>query len=1072
MSTFQASHEFDVIIVGAGPAGATTACYLARDSHHLGRPLSVALLDRARFPRDKYCGDAWCAPALDILEDLGILQPLMAEGLYQDTTSGGFVSPSGENYMTCEGGEATVSGENRTFAIKRMICDERIARRAAEVGANLIEEAGVDAAVLGADGRWQVRCTDGRIFHCRMLIAADGAASRLARSLGVVPDAPAAAAARQYVKGGTHNFKAGGVLLFPEYILPGYVALFRHYNDDIDLGAYIIPGGAARVEDAARIYEDKIYNDPFIQRVLGPRVEFLEPVRTASLRMGGVARSTARQFLAVGDAAGQTDPLTGEGIHTAMIGGRLAARRVLEMFAENRFDEEATAVYHQRWMAAFGKDFSSSALSARMSYRFPFFLDAAATLAERTGGRFMDEFGAIMTGVKPKSTYARPDIAFPLALEVGKHLFRQKILRQPAGETAYRQRAEENSPRKGSFSAVCLRDTGISARSVQESRKNAQHPNPVEELFQFASNAADARPLLILYGSEYGFSRQSALRLAEELAAQSVEELPVSPRVLDLAAHRLIDWSQEDMVFFLCATAGDGDFPENAQTFVEWLDEGAHLKGCAFAVLACGDSSYPHFCRAGHALHTRLGNAGARPLLPTHEIDQENEDQLIAWFDAVAACLTDAPTRADTGPAGDYLLAAARAHYAHDAGQEDRLISRRHPCQAHLLSRTRLTQTNEEEQETLSLELDLYPEDETRRMDWHPGDALGVWPRNDPQLITRLLGLMKQDASTPVSIAGESLTLREALLRRLDIKPLSRARVEAFAGHIDDASEQAAWKKKIGAHQGDAHLAAQDYAQGRELIDLLEDFPKTAATLTAEDWSKLLPPLQPRYYSIASSPLTNPEQLTLCVSRVRYETQGRPRTGLASNHLAAGLDTGEALEVFLQPNRKFRPVPLNAPVGSVMIGPGTGVAPFRAFMQHWAHQAATQGKTLAEIWPNGDVPLLFFGCRHPDKDFLYREEWETLAAASELRLFTAFSRQQAGKVYVQHRLHEQAALIWQRLERGAQVFLCGDATHMAHDVETALLEIIASEGQKPPAAARAYLDALAHAGRYNKDVWA
>lgn len=300
--------QFDVIVVGAGPAGATTAYYLVQESRRQGRPLKVALLEKARFPRDKYCGDAWCAPALDILEDMGVLQRIIADGLYQDTTSGGFVSPSGENYMTSEGGEAQVITENRTFAIKRMICDERIARRAAEAGAALIEEANVAGAELGADGLWRVRCADERELRCRMLIAADGATSKLARALGVVEDAPTAAAARQYVKGGTHNFKAGGVLLFPEYVLPGYVALFRHYNDDIDLGAYIIPGGAAKVEDAARIYEDKILNDPFIQRVLGPRVEFLEPVRTASLRMGGVERSTTKQFMAVGDAAGQTDP--------------------------------------------------------------------------------------------------------------------------------------------------------------------------------------------------------------------------------------------------------------------------------------------------------------------------------------------------------------------------------------------------------------------------------------------------------------------------------------------------------------------------------------------------------------------------------------------------------------------------------------------------------------------------------------------------------------------------------------------------------------------------------------------
>ncbi|MBP9713075.1 MAG: flavodoxin domain-containing protein [Sterolibacterium sp.] len=1070
----QLHQEFDIIVVGAGPAGATTAYYLAHASRQQGRPLSVGLLDKARFPRDKYCGDAWCAPALEILEDMGVLQEIIAEGLFMDTTSGGFVSPSGENYMTREGGDATVSRENRTFAIKRIICDERIARRAVEVGATLIEDANVSSAHLDADGIWQVRCADERAFCGKMLIAADGATSKLARMLGVVSDAPSAAAARQYVKGGTHNFKAGGVLLFPEYVLPGYVALFRHYNDDIDLGAYIIPGGAARVEDAARIYEDRIYNDPFIQRVLGPKVEFLEPVRTASLRMGGVARSTMRQFMAVGDAAGQTDPLTGEGIHTAMMGGRLAAHRVLEMFAANAgpaaFDEAATAVYHQRWMAAFGKDFASSALSARMSYRFPFFLDAAASLAERVGDRFMNEFGAIMTGVKPKSTYARPDIALPLSWEVGKQFFRQKLLRQPAGEAAYRQRAEENPTRSSSFSAVCLRDPQISARSVAAALAQKTRVNPAEELFQFASDAPAARPLLILYGSEYGYSKSTALRLAEELAAVTVDDAPISPRVLDLAAHALIDWSREPLIFIICATAGDGEFPEHARSFVAWLEAGAALEQTAYALLACGDSSYPNFCRAGHQLHALLAQAGARALQPAAEVDQEDEDQLASWFDTVHTLLEHAPTLATQTMTGDYLPDAARYYYA--SHEENSGISRKHPCRARIVTRTLLTQNSTDEaQETVSLELDLHHFPDPRRMEWQPGDALGVLAHNPPTQVAQLLERMNLAGDTSITIGEETLRFEDALRSRLDLKSLHRARIEKFVTHINDATECAHWEKIVAEHE-DADEAARAYAQGRELIDLLDDFPQTTRQLALADWLKLLPPIQPRFYSIASSPLIHAGQITLCVSRVRYTTHGKAREGLASNYLAAHLDIGSECDVFLQPNKTFRPISLDAPVGCVMIGPGTGVAPFRGFIQHMTQQARAANSTLAEIWPQGDVPLLFFGCRHPDQDFLYQTEWQALDTNGEIRLITAYSRHQAEKVYVQHRLRDEAALIWQRLERGAAFFICGDATHMAADVEQALLEIIASQCPCSPSAARTYLEQVARAGRYHKDVWA
>jgi geranylgeranyl reductase family protein len=344
---------YDVIVVGAGPAGATTAYYLMQGRGALargggaGEAPRVALLEKAHFPRDKVCGDAWCAPALDILEDMGVLQKLEAEGLVRDTRAGGFVSPSGECFVST-GAEAGAPG-TRVYAIKRIICDERIAHAARDGGAELIEGAAVRDAALEDDGLWTLRCGDGRVFRGKMLVAADGAPSKLARKLGVVTASPTGFAARQYVKGGTHNFRADGVLFYPSYILPGYVALFRHYNDDIDLGSYVIPGGAARGKDLQRIYQERVRHDPLIRRVLGPRAEYLEPLRIAPLRLGGVEKSYARQFMAVGDAAGQTDPLTGEGIHTAMIAGRIAARTLHELLARGDLSERACAAYHEGW---------------------------------------------------------------------------------------------------------------------------------------------------------------------------------------------------------------------------------------------------------------------------------------------------------------------------------------------------------------------------------------------------------------------------------------------------------------------------------------------------------------------------------------------------------------------------------------------------------------------------------------------------------------------------------------------------------------------------------------------------
>ncbi len=442
---------YDVIVVGAGPAGATTAWYLARPG--AGRPAPrVALLEKARFPRDKVCGDAWCAPALEILEEMGVLQALEVDGLARETRSGGFVSPSGESFVGA--GEGQTAPGTRVFAIKRSVCDERIARAAAGAGAALFESAAVATAELASDGLWHVGCSDGRRFRGRILVAADGATSRIARRLGLVTTAPTGFAARQYVRGGTHNFRADGVLFYPHYILPGYVALFRHFDDVIDVGSYVIPGGAASGKDLPRLYEERIRQDPLIRAALGPKAEAAEPLRIAPLRLGGVARSYARQLLLVGDAAGQTDPLTGEGIHTGMQAGRLAAQTIHEMLASGDLSERACAAYQRRWMAAFGREFPASAMAARVTRRMPLLLDAANVVAQRKGDAFMERFGAAMTGVAPKSAFLAPSVAGPLAAEIVRQWWRRRAA--PAGGWAHGLVAGAERPT--SFRNACLRE--------------------------------------------------------------------------------------------------------------------------------------------------------------------------------------------------------------------------------------------------------------------------------------------------------------------------------------------------------------------------------------------------------------------------------------------------------------------------------------------------------------------------------------------------------------------------------------------------------------------------------------
>ncbi|MGB5809049.1 MAG: NAD(P)/FAD-dependent oxidoreductase [Polyangiales bacterium] len=435
-----AATPYDVVIVGAGPAGATAAYFLARQGKR------VALLEKASFPRDKRCGDAWCEPAIDILEEMGVMPRLLAEGAVQWVHAGGLVSPSGLSFVSTDQGAR--DGAPRVAAIRRMVCDAEIARVAEEAGAHLIERAAVSDVQLGAND-WTVQCKDGRVFLGRVLIAADGAKSKIARSLDVVTRGANSAASRQYIKGGTHDFTSHGVLLYPPYVLPGYVALFRHSNGDIDLGCYLLPGGRVPITGLKALLQREVLQDPFVREALGDHAEPLERPGISPLRLGGERCTSGDRLLVVGDAAGQTDPLTGEGIHTAMVAAKLAARVLEEAFAEGDLSARRLAAYHRAWMGAFGRDFPISAAAGRAIQRFPVLLDTAALAAQRRGASFMDNFGAAMTGVKPKSLFLSPRMSLPLGAAMARLLSARP-------EPAYRRGPQAESPHRYSFAANAL----------------------------------------------------------------------------------------------------------------------------------------------------------------------------------------------------------------------------------------------------------------------------------------------------------------------------------------------------------------------------------------------------------------------------------------------------------------------------------------------------------------------------------------------------------------------------------------------------------------------------------------
>uniref|UniRef100_A0A0G4GSL0 FAD-binding domain-containing protein n=1 Tax=Chromera velia CCMP2878 TaxID=1169474 RepID=A0A0G4GSL0_9ALVE len=450
----------DVLIVGGGPAGSTTAFFLSS----LQKGWRVAVLERKHFPREKYCGDAWCHGALEIMDEMGVLEKLKARGdAVLEVRRGGFVSPSG---FECVGGPyGSVSGV-KTAAIKRKVADEALIRRAEEVGASLFEGADVQSASLvkgtGGEGHlWHVSCADGRTFRGRLLIICDGSTSYLAQKLGLVKGESQACCSHQYFRGCRPFMdNADGVMFFSKNLLPGYSALFKHADGSTYLGTYILPGGRA-TSRAIPVIEDQLMNFyPPVAEAFGhgmskkseeslTKMETAETVadteapttaasgslpkrdfarKVAPIRIGGVDKSTAKQTLIVGDAAGMVDPLTGEGIHTAMIAGKMAAAVVASMLEKRDFSEEAAFVFHQKWTRAFGFDFAASSVLARVLFLLPEAVDAMALVGQRKGQEFLDFFGHVMTGVESKSRlFTRLDYGLPIAAETLRQIFKQRV---------------------------------------------------------------------------------------------------------------------------------------------------------------------------------------------------------------------------------------------------------------------------------------------------------------------------------------------------------------------------------------------------------------------------------------------------------------------------------------------------------------------------------------------------------------------------------------------------------------------------------------------------------------------
>lgn len=529
-----------------------------------------------------------------------------------------------------------------------------------------------------------------------------------------------------------------------------------------------------------------------------------------------------------------------------------------------------------------------------------------------------------------------------------------------------------------------------------------------------------AEPLTILFASESGNSEKLAGDVAK-LARKS----GFKPKIVDFFDLDVASLAREKHVVAIAATWGEGEPPARAmRAYGELMGEGApRLDGIDFAVLALGDTSYAEFCAIGKALDARFEALGAKRAYARADLDLDFDEPAADWIKNTVKALTP-PPGADNVVAVDF---AART-----VDEDDEAEPSREPRVVEVVDHVNLN-SSRSDKETIHLALEF----EDGAPAYEPGDSLEIYPENDPALVDEIL------AATGLS--GDE-ALRRALLAERDITTLSATTVERFAKATGHAEAQ----KLIDSGE------AKAWIEGRHLIDLIQSFP---ATVTAEHLATITRPLPPRAYSIASSRKEVGDEVHLVIAAVRYETHGRARSGVTSTHVADRVKNGAKLRVKLKPNRHFR-LPQDPATDIIMVGPGTGVAPFRAFVQE-RRAVEAPGRS----W-------LFFGDRHFTHDFLYQLEWQdALEDGSLTKIDVAFSRDQPQKIYVQDRIDHHARELVEWLDGGASFYVCGDANRMAKDVRNAVVRAYATVKSLGEAEAEAAVAALERAHRYQQDVY-
>lgn len=565
---------------------------------------------------------------------------------------------------------------------------------------------------------------------------------------------------------------------------------------------------------------------------------------------------------------------------------------------------------------------------------------------------------------------------------------------------------------------------------VTKSSTTVQSPELLpNEMDSESSSASSAKVITIVSASQTGNARRVAKDLCHDL-----ERLGLAFNHVHAADYKFKKITQDEVLIIVTSTQGEGEPPEEALPFYNYLlsKKAPTLSQLHYAVLGLGDSSYVHFCQAGKQFDERLAQLGAKRLIERVDVDTDYQAVSTVWRQNIIdrlSKLNDDGTKVNINNHSTIIV-------------ENSLYTRENPFLALVNVNQKIT-ANHSDRDIRHIELDLSDSGITYQV----GDTLGVWYENSTTLIDEILSITKLSNDDKVELNGEFYSLKQALIEKVELTQNTPIIIKKYAELIKNNELLTLIQDKT---------ALRDFAQTTPIIDMLSHYP---TKFNAQSLINLFRPLTPRFYSIASAQDEVGAEAHLTVNIVQYLINNQQRTGGASYFLANQIPEQSQVKVFIEKNDNFR-LPNDNSQAIIMIAAGTGIAPFRAFLQQRASESAS-----GQNW-------LIFGNPHFTADFLYQVEWQNYLKDGVLsRIDLAWSRDQAQKIYVQDKLLAQATNIWQWLQQGAYLYVCGDADNMAKAVNIALLQIIMQQGQYNEEQANSYLDELRSNKRYQRDIY-